>query len=135
VTGENVRALVADEVLLARSALRAAAALLDLGIAPDAASRIYYAAFHGGRALLYAEGIEPRSHRAVRTLLGQHFVRTGALPSHALKDLTQLEALRTSGDYDSGFSLGVDDLRTELEKAQRFVDAATAILTARGMTT
>ena len=37
-TGENIRANVADAMRLARSALRAADALLGLGLVPDAAS-------------------------------------------------------------------------------------------------
>jgi hypothetical protein len=38
-TGENIRAGVADEMRLVQSALRAADALLGLGLVPDAASR------------------------------------------------------------------------------------------------
>lgn len=127
-TDDNVRCNVADELRLADSALTAAATLLDGGLAPDAASRMYYAAFHAARALLFSLGLEPRSHRAVFSLLSQHFVKPGHLAAEHAKHLVQLEALRSSGDYDAGFALAPDDLRPELEKAREFIAAARALL-------
>lgn len=132
-TDGNIRVNVADEMRLADTALRAADALLGLGIAPDAASRIYYAAFHAARALLYSLGLESKSHSGMRTLISRHFVRDGSLTAERAKDLSQLEALRESGDYDSAFALGVDDLRPELERARRFVEDARALLQRSGL--
>jgi len=132
VTGDNIRANVADELRLADSALRAADALLGLGLAPDAASRAYYAALHAARALLFSLGLEVRSHRAVRTMLSRHFVQPGVLKPERSKELGQLESLRTAGDYDSAFALGVDEIRPEVEKARKFVEEARALLQAGG---
>ena len=129
-TGENIRANVADEVRLARSALRAADALLGLGLVPDAASRAYYAALHAARALLFSLGLEVHSHRGVRSMLSRHFVQTGLLAAERSKELGHLESLRTAGDYDSAFAYGVDEVRPEVEKARRFVDDAVALLNA-----
>jgi uncharacterized protein (UPF0332 family) len=134
VTGENIRANVADEMRLAGSALHAADALLGLGLVPDAASRAYYAALHAARALLFSLGLEVRSHRAVRTMLSRHFVQSGALSPERSKELGHLESLRTAGDYDSAFALGADEVRPEVEKARRFVEDARAILHAAGWT-
>jgi uncharacterized protein (UPF0332 family) len=128
VTDETVRLNVLDELRLAESALRAAAILLDAGLAPDAASRIYYAAFHASRALLFSAGLEPRSHQAVRSLVARHFVREGALTSERSKHLAHLEAIRSAGDYDSSFALTIEDLRPEFEKADAFVTDVRAIL-------
>ena len=127
-TDSNIRLNVADEMRLSETALRAADALLGLGIAPDAASRIYYAVFHAGRALLYSLGMEVRSHAGLRSQLSRQFVQTGLLPAERAKDLAQLEALREAGDYDSAFALGVDDLRPEWDRACRFVADARALL-------
>jgi uncharacterized protein (UPF0332 family) len=128
VTDENIRSNAADELALTESALKAAQALLDLGLAPDAASRISYAAFHAARALLYSQGVEPRTHASTRTLLARHFVKTGRLARERSKDLVQLEALRAAGDYDSGLALGADELRPEHDRARRFVSDATSLL-------
>jgi uncharacterized protein (UPF0332 family) len=135
VTGESIRANVADELRLADSALRAADALLGLGLAPEGASRACCAALHAARALLFSLGIEVRSHRAVRTLLSRHFIQSGALKPERSKELGQLESLRTAGDYDSAFALGVDEVRPEVEKARTFVEDARALLRAGGWIT
>ena len=127
-TDSSVRANAADELRLAESALLAAEALLDLGLAPDAASRTYYAAFHAARALIYSIGMEPRSHHGVHTLLQRHFVVPGELRAERAKDLLQLEALRSAGDYDSAFALGVAEIRPEVEKARAFIADARALL-------
>jgi uncharacterized protein (UPF0332 family) len=132
VTDENIRRNVSDEMALADSALQAARALLDLGLAPDAASRTYYAAFHAARALLLSVGLESATHRSTRSLLAQHFVKPGLLAAERSKDLAQLDALRTSGDYDSAFALGPAEIEPELEKAGRFVAEARDILRAAG---
>ena len=55
-TDENVRRNVQDESRVADSALAAAQALVDLGLAPDAASRAYYAALNAARA---GAGVRP----------------------------------------------------------------------------
>jgi uncharacterized protein (UPF0332 family) len=128
VTNEEIRSNVADEIALARMALAAAQALCDLGYAPDAASRTYYAALHAARALAFSLGLDPGSHRAATSIFARHFVHAGKLPAERSKDLAQLEALRNAGDYDTTFSLGVAEIRPEVERARRFVTDAEALL-------
>ena len=117
----DVRDDVDAELQHADFALRAAEALLGLNLPSEAPSRIYSAVFHAARALLFSIGIAPRSHEAVRSLISQHFVKTGKLPAECSKDLPQLEGLRTAGDYDPHFALGVKELQPELERARRFI--------------
>jgi uncharacterized protein len=124
---ENVRFHVGEEMRLADSALKEAQALLDLDLAPGAASRIYYAVFHAARALLYSNGISPRSHEAVRSLFSEHFVRTGKMSKLQSKTLSDLEVLRLAGDTDSTFKQTIEQLRPELERARNFVEAARRI--------
>ncbi|MBI5487263.1 MAG: HEPN domain-containing protein [Deltaproteobacteria bacterium] len=132
-TDDNVRRNVQDELRLAESALAAATALVELGLAPDAASRAYYAALHAARALLFSIGLDPGSHRAVRNLVSRHFVQSGDLAPEHSKGLAQLEALRSAGDYDSAFALGPDQIRPEVDKARTFVEAAREILRRSGI--
>ena len=127
-TDANIRMNVADELALADSDLRAADALLALAISPAAASRTYYAVSHATRALLLSLGIQATTHKSLRSLFAQHFVKSGLLPAERSKELAQLEALRSSGDYDSAFALGPDELRPELDKARRFVEEARELL-------
>ncbi len=132
-TDGNIAHNVRDEMRLADSALAAARALVELGLAPDAASRAYYAALHAARALLFSVGLDPGSHRAVRTLISRHFVQPGVLAAEHAKELAQLEALRSAGDYDTAFALGPEQVRPEVEKARSFVDAAREILRRSGL--
>jgi uncharacterized protein (UPF0332 family) len=132
VTEDDVRKNIADELALAESALRAAEALCDLGLTPDAASRTYYAALRAARALAFSVGIDPTSHRAAKSVLAREFVRTGRLPAERSRDLAQLEALRNAGDYDTTFALGVAEIRPDLERAHRFVQEARALLVGDG---
>lgn len=126
----DVRSNAIDELGVADEELAVAALLLSNARPRQAASRIYYAAFHAARALLFSIGVDPRSHEAVRALLAQHFIRTGKLPKETGKVLPQLEGLRLAGDYDSVFTSGVAELEPELERARHFVAAARAALAA-----
>lgn len=126
----DVRADVEAELRHADVAWKAAEALLGLDYPSEAASRIYYAVFHAARALLFSIGIAPRSHEALRSLVSLHFVKTGKLSAEDSKDLAQLEALRTAGDYDPHFALGVKELTPELERARRFIADARKVLAA-----
>jgi len=132
VTDEAVQQAVADEMSLANSVLAAAEALVGLGLAPDAASRAYYAAFHAAWALLFSTGVEPGTHHGVQVLLARHFVRPGRLSADHYKHLLELEGLREAADYQSAFALGVEHIRPEVEKAKALLEAARAPLRTGG---
>ena len=91
----------AREALLGDDALRAAEALLALGLYNDAVSRAYYAAFHHARALLVLEGLEPKSHRGVMALLAQQFEAKGRLTAESLSRFARLQTFRGLADYDA----------------------------------
>ena len=60
-TDANIRVAVGEELRLAQIAMRAAEALLDLGLAPDAASRMYYGALHAALSVAAAASRAPIS--------------------------------------------------------------------------
>jgi HEPN domain-containing protein len=72
----------------------AAHELLKLGLLNDAVSRAYYAALHVARAVLVSEGVEPRSHAGISSMLGLHFVVPGLLAAEHGKELSRLEQFR-----------------------------------------
>jgi uncharacterized protein (UPF0332 family) len=55
--------------------------LADGGFARGAASRAYYAMFSAARALLLSQGLDFSSHSAVIAAFGQHFAKSGRVPS------------------------------------------------------
>jgi uncharacterized protein (UPF0332 family) len=120
----------AREAALGDDALRAAAALVGLGLNNDAVSRAYYAAFHYARALLLLEGLEPKSHRGVFSLLERHFEATGRLSREALSRFARLQTFRGLADYDSRDRLSGERAAEELSAAQLFVAEASALLQA-----
>ena len=121
---DNARA----EALLGDDALRAADALVALGLTNDAVSRAYYAAFHYARALLLLEGLEPKTHRGVVSLLGQHFEVSGRLPAGRVSDLAALQTFRGVADYDSRQRVSLAQAQGQVAAARQFVEQAQRIL-------
>lgn len=78
---------------------RAARTLLAAGLAEQATSDAYYAAFHGATALLASAGFQVEAHDGLRRLFALHFVKDGPLPPHAARDLNRLLSDRLLADY------------------------------------
>ncbi len=98
---ENRRENLRDEVSRGEQALRAADALIQLGLFSDAISRAYYGAFHYLRALLLTRGIQPKSHAGVISQVSLEFIRPGHLPSKHNRLLGGLQRARELADYDA----------------------------------
>lgn len=125
---DDIRHDVAAEMKLADDCLLAADHLLGANLPAQAAGRLYYAAFHAARSLLFSIGVAPRSHEALRSLFALHFVKTGQMATGHSKTLAELEGLRGAGDYDPNFALLVADLQPELERARALVADAKRLL-------
>ena len=89
----------------------------------DAASRAYYAAFHAVSAALLSKGESYSSHTQVIGAFNKGFVRSGAFPEQFTTLLTRMFEDRQSGDYDFMPGLSEDEVRQDVEDAQRIVDA------------
>lgn len=85
-TDDNQRANAKAEMDRAKECLDEAMLLQLNGHPYGAVARAYYAVFHAARALLYSRGLETRSHRAVLSMVGEHFVRTGSLKASTGRD-------------------------------------------------
>ncbi|MEI7861143.1 MAG: HEPN domain-containing protein [Planctomycetota bacterium] len=79
-------------------ALASAAKIVDTD--PDsAASRAYYAAFHGVTAVLACRGLSFTKHTAVRAALHRDLIQTALLPADLGRDYDYLLDLRETADY------------------------------------
>jgi uncharacterized protein (UPF0332 family) len=123
-TEDNAKANAGAELLKAHAARRAGRALIDLGLYDDAASRLYYAAFHLISAALLCIGVQAQTHRGVAELLGQHLVKPGLVPASVARDFAALLGLRSQADYNRHFLLDRTSIDEELER----VDGVFAIL-------
>jgi uncharacterized protein (UPF0332 family) len=134
VTDENARANADAELQKAYAARRAARALAGLGLYDDAASRLYYAAFHLISASLLCLGVQAQTHRGVALLLGQHLVKPGLVPTSVGRDFATLLGLRSQADYNRHFLLDAPSISDELARIDALFQLLGAFLTSRGIT-
>jgi uncharacterized protein (UPF0332 family) len=115
-----------SELAAAAEALRAAMALLGLGLTRDAISRLYYAVFHAARAALVSRGLHAKTHSGQRS----RFVATfGPAPT-----IGRLLKLRIDADYrsqppgETGAELAslVEEATTFVERCRGLVSEAIA---------
>jgi uncharacterized protein (UPF0332 family) len=128
VTGANRGANARAEAALGDDALQAAQALLQLGFHNDAVSRAYFAAFHYARALLLLEGLEPKTHRGVVSLLMDRYERSGRLEPGAVSTLARLQTFRGLADYDASERIAKQRAEAEVAAARAFVEKARPFL-------
>jgi hypothetical protein len=128
VTEANRRANARAEADLGDQAMQAAQALLQLGLHNDAVSRAYFAAFHCARALLLLEGLEPKTHRGVVSLLMERYEKTGRMEAGLVSTLARLQTFRGLADYDASHRISKDRAEAEVTAAQAFVEKAKLLL-------
>jgi uncharacterized protein (UPF0332 family) len=100
VTQDNRRLAIQQDLRQSAFAMKAACALRDLGLYNDALSRLYYALHHATTALLLTEGVEPRRHRAVASLLSTHFLHAGVLTAEDVVVVGRTQTYRDLADYE-----------------------------------
>jgi uncharacterized protein (UPF0332 family) len=118
VTGRNRIENAKDELLRAEECLREARALQAARLPYGAASRAYYAVFHAVRAVLFASGLEVRSHRAAVGLLGEHYVKTGKLKPEIGRLIAHLQRDREDADYMTGAVFTQEEADDALQTAE-----------------
>ncbi len=119
---EDVKA----ELRRAEQTLRAAEALLGLGMWNDAVNRAYHAAFHAACAMLARVGREARTHRGIHSLVTKLVVEPGHLSRENLARLTRLEERRSVADYRASEEIEAEQAKALVEDARTFVAAARA---------
>jgi uncharacterized protein (UPF0332 family) len=100
VTDGNRRQAIAQDLRQSELAMKAARLLRDAGLFNDALSRLYYALHHMTVALLLTEGIEPRRHRAISSLLSAHFLPSGTLTAEDVAIVSRTQGYRDLADYE-----------------------------------
>ena len=78
------------------------------------------------------EGLEPKTHRGVVTLLSEHFEATKRLSSDAVSALARVQTFRDIADYDARKRVARERAEQEVSAAERFVQEARTVLVAAG---
>lgn len=86
-------------------------------------NRCYYAMFYATLALLQDIGKAPTKHSGIITLFDTEYVMKGIFPRELSKDLHKAFELRQSSDYKVRAAILDDQVKDEIDKASRFVEA------------
>jgi len=113
---------IAQEFLQANEELDAARILSRRGTLNAAISSAYYACFHAARAVLYAEGVVPRTHKGVALEFGRTFVKSGRLSKKWSRILDTLRSERDLADYHAASrSITREAVADSVRSASQFV--------------
>jgi uncharacterized protein (UPF0332 family) len=89
---------------------------------PDsAASRAYYAAFHGLTAFFALRGQTFTKHTAIRAAIHRDLVQTGIIKPDVARDYDFLLDLREAGDYGGVANVSTNDAGQAAAKAENFL--------------
>ncbi len=129
-TDEGRTRSAVEELARSREEVRISKQILDLGSPRIAATRIYYAVFHAVRALLFSQGLEPRSHAGVQHLFAVHFVQAGKLPPSASRLIARLQKYREEADYGEVYVDDATGTAKDLADAQELISQIEAMISA-----
>lgn len=132
-TGENAHENAQAEFAKAQAARRAVQALAELKLYDDAASRLYYAAFHLISAALLTLGVQAQTHAGVASMLGQYLVKPGLIPVHVARQFAGLMGLRSQADYNRHFIMDEGGFAEEMKNSDALFRALEAFLAERGI--
>ena len=114
----------ANLVRKAEHSIDAAKVMKKTGYFDFAVSRAYYAMFYLAEAFLLEKGLAFSKHSAVHAAFGEHFVRTGLVPTDLHRALIHGMEARVTGDYDSTKEVSVDEAEEQIANAEQFMEAA-----------
>ncbi len=117
------------EMERAYEALDDAEHTLSEGRLRTALSRAYYAVFHAARAVLWSQGLAPKTHKGMIQLFGKHVVGEGLVSREIGKILTEAHEQRELADYHAlAGSFDKDEVEMLVADARRFVEKIEGIL-------
>jgi uncharacterized protein (UPF0332 family) len=95
--------------------------------------RAYYGMYHFLRALLYARGLEARTHGGNHHLFNREFVATGVMPSRYNQLLAGLQRQRELADYAPGMLFDAAEAQKLISEARSFGAAVVQWLRREGL--
>lgn len=115
-------------LLQARASLEAARILDRAGHHGFAVSRAYYTMFYVAEALLLEKGLAFSKHSGVHAAFGEHFVKTGVVPSTYHAWLIKAFELRHVGDYGKRSAVTQSEAVEQIQRAQGLLDLAASLI-------
>lgn len=129
---KNKNLNIMEEWKQAEESLQAAEVLLEKKLPRQAATRVYYAAFHAARSLLFSEGLESKTHRGVIQLFNLHFISNGKMDSSYAHLLSRTQREREDADYLTGFIFTESAVEERLKMVRDFLSVVRKYLQEAG---
>jgi uncharacterized protein (UPF0332 family) len=83
-------------------------------------NRLYYSSFHLINALLFQDGITPKSHDGLKTKFLQHYIKTGKIDVDFGKLYSRLIDWRQESDYSAYVDFSEEDVFPLIAKVEEF---------------
>jgi uncharacterized protein (UPF0332 family) len=117
-----------DLLLQARDSIAAAKLLLTEGHHGFAGSRAYYAMFYVAEAFLLGKGLAFSKHSGVHAAFGEHFAKTGIVPSEFHRYLLRGMEVRHAGDYGKSRKVTREEAQEQITHAEQFLELAERLI-------
>ena len=111
----------------AGDSLSAAQLLYSEGYYGFAASRAYYAMFYIAEAFLLGKELAFSKHSGVHAAFGEHFSKTGIVPSEFHRYLIHGMEVRHIGDYGMEKDIKREESEEQISHARQFIELAERI--------
>lgn len=115
-------------LLRAEEAIDSAELLLKEGYLADSISRAYYAMFYVAEALLNEKHLSFSKHGNVHGAFGEHYVKTGIFDKKYHKWFLEAFSRRIASDYDASAKFQSSSVKTMIDQAWDFLQAAKTYL-------
>lgn len=111
-----------------KDCLKSANFVYDASDYLTALNRSYYALFHAVRAILALDGVDRRKHSGVIAYFQQNYVKTGKFGKEYSTIIQDAFEVRQESDYEDFYIIDREEVKTQLENAEKFVDAVEVYL-------
>ena len=116
---------------IAEERLSTARFLLGSNDYKSVANRSYYAVFSAMRAVLALDKFDSKKHSGVITEFRKRYIKTGILDSELSYIIDSLVEVRQGSDYNDFYVISKDEVVSQIEKAQFFIDAVKEYLSSQ----
>ena len=116
---------------IAEERLSTARFLLGSNDYKSVANRSYYAVFSAMRAVLALDKFDSKKHSGVIFEFRKRYIKTGILDSELSYIIDSLVEVRQGSDYNDFYVISKDEVVSQIEKAQFFIDAVKEYLSSQ----
>lgn len=119
--------LVTYRIERAFDTLSAAKTLADSGYWNAVANRLYYACFYAVLALLAKNDMDTYTHKGVKIMLSQHFIKSGLIDVVWSKLYQKLFDNRNEADYEDFVDFNEEEIGVFIDDAEQFINVITTL--------